>query len=59
MIHKSLKAGTQYYGVNTNHDKTHVLLVTGSRMDQVRVMLTPDEVDQIIEDLQGCKEKIK
>ena len=59
MIHHILKGDKQqHYGINVNADKTHVLLQLGDKMDQIRVKLTPEEVDQIIANLKIRKEEI-
>lgn len=59
MIHKRLSAKPDtHYGTNVNHDRTHVLLQLGDEMEQVRVRLTPEEVDQVIADLQKRKEEL-
>lgn len=58
MIHRRLSNPEQHYGVNVNFDRTHVLLQLGDESDQVRVRLTPDEVDEIIAELQKKKKEI-
>jgi hypothetical protein len=60
MIHHPLTTNKdQHYGVNINHDKTRVLLQLGDAIEQVRVQLTPEEVDCIIANLQLRKAEIR
>lgn len=60
MLHNKLSTKpSQYFGVNINFDRTHVLLQLGDEGEQVRVMLTSEEVDRIIEDLKKRKSEIK
>ena len=59
MIHKKLSVNPEHhYGTNTNFEKTHVLLQLGDDREQVRVRLTPEEVDQVIADLKKRKEEL-
>lgn len=59
MIHRRLSGHPeQHYGVNTNFDKTHVLLQLGDDSGQVRVRLTADEVDEVIAELQKRKQEL-
>lgn len=56
MIHKHLSASLElHYGASVSHERTHVLLQLGNGMDQVRVRLTSDEVDELIADLERNK----
>ncbi len=60
MIHHTLSTNSdQHYGVNVNCEKTHVLLQLGDELEQVRVQLTADEVDQIIIHLQIRRDEIR
>jgi hypothetical protein len=60
MIHHTLTTNSeQHYGVNVNHDKSRVLLQLGDGMEQVRVQLTANEVDQIISHLQQRRDEIR
>jgi len=60
MIHHRLATNNeQHFGVNVNHEKTRVLLQLGDGMEQVRVQLTADEVDQVITHLQQRREEIR
>jgi hypothetical protein len=62
MLHKKLSSvgpfgkPNYYYGVNLNHDHTRVLLQLGDDHDQVRVQLTPEEIDKICAELNQKKE---
>jgi len=59
MKHTTLSADSDtHYGVGWNSDKTHVLLQLGEGFDQVRVRLTTEEVDRLINGLQRCKNKL-
>lgn len=55
----SLNSREQHYGVNSNCDKNRVLLQLGDGMEQVRVQLTADEVDQLITHLQHRRDEIR
>lgn len=60
MIHHTLTTNReQHYGVNSNCDKNRVLLQLGDGMEQVRVQLTADEVDQLITHLQHRRDEIR
>lgn len=60
MIHQELKSGDSF-GININSTRTHVLLQLNDASDgeQVRVSLTSDEVNAVIQQLKENQSKIK
>jgi predicted flavoprotein YhiN len=60
MRHQKLES-KDGFGININAPRTHVLLQLNEKEtgNQIRVRLTSDEVDDIIEQLKECKGKIK
>lgn len=59
MIHRKLSTNPdQHYGVSINTYGEKVLLQLGDQMEQVRVQLTPKEVDELISELLEKKKKI-
>jgi hypothetical protein len=56
-INLSLKLDT-HFGTGVNSDLGCVLLQLGDGLDQVRVRLTPQEVDRLVGDLLGRKLEI-
>jgi len=60
MIHTQLSTmNNSHYGVGTNFGRSIVLLQIGLGMEQLRVGLTSNEVDKLINDLRKSQQYLK
>lgn len=58
MYHHSLSLHAGHYAVNYNSDRDGILVQLMDDWGQVRVVMTPEEVDHFIELLQRAKREI-